>query len=220
MAKTTDKSKVKSIGKSIKEQLELPLYIIFHPIDGFYRMKYEKEGKLWFILISLLLFWISYSTVKQYSPFLLNNNYPLDYNGIGDLFAIITLVLFWGVGNWSVTSLMDGEGKFLDILMTVAYSLTPVIIISIPAMIISYCFTINEIAFFTLVQSIAYTWFVILLFFGTLVIHNFTLSKTILIVLLTFISILIMVFLITLSLSLLSQVYTFFISIYREILYR
>lgn len=211
---------VKSMLNLIKEQLELPLYVIFHPIDGFYRMKYEKEGKLRFIFINILLFWISYSTVKQYTPFLLNNNYPLDYDGIGDLIAIVTIVLFWGIGNWSVTSLTDGEGKFVDILMTVAYAMTPVILVSIPAMLVSYCFTINEIAFFTLIQSVAYTWFIILLFFGTLVIHNFTLSKTIWIVFLTFISIFIMIFLITLSLTLLSQVYTFFISIYREIMYR
>ncbi len=204
----------------LKGQLELPLYILFHPIDGFYRMKYEKEGKIKVIIINILLFWFSYSTVKQFTPFLINNNHPMSYDGIADLIAIIVLTLFWAVGNWSVTSLLDGEGKFVDILMTVAYSMTPVIIVSIPSMLVSYFFSINEIAFFTLTQSVIYVWFGILMFFGTLVIHNFSLSKTIVIVFLTFISIVIMVFLITLSLSLLSQVYTFGISLYREIMYR
>lgn len=204
----------------IKKQTELPLYIMVHPIDGFYRMKYEKQGKVKVIFINLILFWLSYSITKQYTPFLINNNYPMSYNGLGDLFAIVIMFLFWGVGNWSVTSLLNGEGKFVDICMMVAYSLTPMILIFVPATILSYCFTINEIAFFGLLKGVAITWSVILAFFGTLVIHNFTLSKTIVIILLSFISIIIMIFLITLSLSLLSQVYVFFISIYRELMYR
>ncbi len=204
----------------IKEQLELPLYIIFHPIDGFYRMKFEKEGKKRVIFINIILFWLSFSIVKQFSPFLVNNNHPMSYDGMADLIGIVVIAVFWAVGNWSVTSLMDGEGKFVDILMTIAYSMTPVIIVSIPSMLISYFFSANEIAFFTLTQSVIYVWFGILMFFGTLVIHNFSLSKTIVIVFLTFIAIVIMVFLITLSLSLLSQVYTFGISVYRELMYR
>ena len=61
---------------------------------------------------------------------------------------------------------------------------------------------------------------VIMMIIGIMQVHNYTLGKTLLTVFLTFVSLLIIVFLILLLTNLLGMVYNFFKSIYTELIFR
>lgn len=204
----------------IKNYFNLSTYLIFHPADGFYSMKHEKRGKIGIIFINVLLFWISYTFQKQYTGFAMNENNPMDFNILVDFFTVVFVFLLWCVGNWAVTTLMDGEGSFKDIMMASAYSLTPIILIFIPATCISNFMTYSEKEFYELAIGIAIIWAAILLFMGIYSVHNYTVGKTIITIILTITAILIIVFLIGLMISLMQQMFIFFKSIYTEIVYR
>ncbi|MGO4843943.1 hypothetical protein AB4144_67850, partial [Rhizobiaceae sp. 2RAB30] len=49
---------------------------------------------------------------------------------------MLPFILFC-VANWSLTTLMDGEGKFLEIITAVGYSLLPFIILYLPQVVFS-----------------------------------------------------------------------------------
>ncbi|MDN5378018.1 MAG: hypothetical protein PWQ76_271 [Clostridiales bacterium] len=204
----------------VREYFSLPVYTMFHPSDGFYDMKYEKKGKTSIIFVNLFLFWISYSFSKQYSGFVVNENNPMGFNLFGDLATILIVFLLWCTANWSITTLMNGEGKFKDIAMATSYALMPMIFTFIPASLLSNLFVQQEAAFYTTIMGISIAWSVMLLFFGILTVHNYTVAKTIATLFLTFISICVILFLLMLISSLIQQVWVFVSSIYTELLYR
>lgn len=204
----------------VKEYFSLPLHVLFHPADGFYTMKYENRGHTSIIFVNLILFWISYSFQKQYSGFVINENNPLDYNTFLDLLGISCMFLLWCVGNWSVTTLMNGEGKFRDIAMAASLSLTPMILVFIPATLLSNLLILDEAAFYHVIMWISIVWFALLMFISTLSIHNYSVGKTVATVFLTFLAILIILFLALMVFMLIQQVFVFIRSIYTELLYR
>lgn len=205
---------------ALKITFEHQLYTMFHPIEGFYDMRYEKKGRISQIIVNVILFWISFSFIKQYAGFMVNETYPLSYNLLGDLASILLVFILFSAANWSVTTLTDGEGRFVDIIMVVSYSLLPMILTFIPAALFSRLITAEEAGFYGMALGISIAWFLMLLFFGILTIHNYTVGKTIATFFITFVSIVIILFLTVMVISLLQQVVVFLRSIYIEMLFR
>lgn len=204
----------------LKEYFSLPFYTLMHPIDGFYEMRYEHKGRSSIIYVNLILFWISYSFRKQYTGFLINEVHPLAHNAFMDLISVLVIFILWCTGSWSITSLTNGEGKLKDIAMSVAYALTPMILTFIPATLLSNLLIDAEKEFFSIIIGVSIAWFLILLFTGTQSIHDFGVTKTIITILLTLISILVILFLTLLFFSLIQQITVFVKSLATEILYR
>ncbi len=134
--------------------------------------------------------------------------------------GVFLLYFLFCIGNWSVTCLMGGEGRMKDILIAVGYALLPLILTYIPAIILSHFLAANEETFYTLILGIGTAYAALLVLSGIMTIHNFTLAKTLLTLLLTFVAMLIIIFVATMLTDLISQVYSFFYSIYMELLFR
>jgi len=198
----------------------LPLYILVRPIKGFYNMKFEGQGKLKLAFFNYIMVCISFAFMSQYSSVLVNPRNPMRLNSFVDFMTITIILILFCVSNWSVTSLTNGEGKFKEIFMTVCYAMTPLVLLLIPAAVLSNILTENETGFFFMLVSFASFWFVLLTFIGLIVIHNYTVSKALVTVALTFVSFLIILFLITLLMTLLQQVYIFVNGIRTEISFR
>ena len=198
----------------------LPLYIMVRPISGFYNMKFEKQGTLKIALLNFFMLCISVTFMNQYTSMLVSQRHPLALNSLFDFFTITLALVLFCTANWAITSLTDGEGRFKEIIMTVCYAMTPLVILLIPAAIISNALTMQETGFYFMITNLAIGWFVLLVFIGLLMIHNYTVAKALVMVVLTFISLLIIVFLITLLLTLLQQLQVFIWSVYREISFR
>jgi hypothetical protein len=104
--------------------------------------------------------------------------------------------------------------------MAVCYAMTPLILILIPATLFSNVITMQETGFYNLLVGFAVAWFVMLVFIGLIVVHNYTVFKAVVTAVLTFASLLIILFLITLFFSLIQQLYIFINSIYKEVSFR
>lgn len=203
-----------------QDYLKFPLHVILHPFDGFSDMKYEEKGKLRVALWILFLVVIAVILQKQYSGFLVNMNDPRTLNSLDDLQFTVLPFLLWCISNWSVTTLLEGEGRFRDIVMATGYALYPMVLIYIPMTFISRFMAKEETVFYYLLNSVASIWFVFLLFVGLMVVHQYTATKTVATMLLTVITMGIIVFLGALVFSLINQVVVFFIDIYRELIFR
>ena len=206
--------------KRVLRLYELPIYIIFRPISGFYEMKYEGRGTLKLALFNFLMVCISFAFQNQYASVLVDDRHPLNMNSLWDFITICFAMLLFCTSNWAITSLIDGEGKFKEIIMTICYAMTPLVLMLIPATILSNFLTLDETAFYTMIVVLAVGWFIFLSFIGLLRIHNYTVFKAIIMVALTFVSLLIIVFLITLLLTLLQQLMVFVGSLYNELSFR
>jgi len=153
-------------------------HIIFHPFDGFWDMKHEKRGSVLAATIYLLIACLSYVYKAIGEGFILNQ-FGLYRNFIGEAIAIITPVTLWVIANWCLTTLFDGEGSMKDIFMVTCYSLIPIPIIVTTCTLASHIIVKEEKDLLTMAGSIMFFWVGALLFFGVMVIHDYSLGKNV-----------------------------------------
>ncbi|MGG3280131.1 YIP1 family protein [Paenibacillus solani] len=197
-------------------------YTIFHPFNGFWELKFEKKGRTWFALVLLLLLSLAYVLKRQFTGFIFNPvaGSAVSVNLLEEIKFIVIPFLLYCIANWSLTTLMDGEGKFKEIVIVSAYALVPLILLQIPLILLSNIMTMQEGAFYSLIETIGFLWFFALLFVGMLTVHQYSVSKTIATMFLTVIVIGIIIFLGLLFFSLAQQMLSFFTTIYKEIMFR
>ena len=202
------------------DDYKLCFYIMRHPVDGFYSMKHEGKGRMYIAVINFFLLWISFSFNSQYASLIVDTKYPLAMHSLYEGSSIFGILVLWSIANWSVTCLVDGEGKLKEIIMANCYAFTPMILLFIPSTLLSNVLAQGEGAFYTLIIGVSIAFFVMLAFFGMIQVHNFTVGKAIATVFATIVAILIIAFLASLLFTLWQQLLTFVIGIINEIRYR
>ncbi|MFD0713260.1 YIP1 family protein [Paenibacillus sp. GCM10027626] len=195
-------------------------YTMFHPFKGFWELKYEKKAKVWFTLLLLLLLSLLYVLKRQYTGFIFNPHAAQSVNTWDEVKFIVLPFFLWCVANWSLTTLMDGEGKFKEIVMATGYALVPLVLVQLPLIALSNVITLQEGAFYTMLETVAFLWCIGLIFVGMLTVHQYSVAKTIVTMLLTIIVIGIFVFLGLLFFSLVQQMLSFLTTVYKEIMFR
>ena len=205
--------------KTYWQELLYGFYVIFHPFDGFYDLKHEHRGSvrasLTFIGIAILTMF--YQGIGR--GYVLNPTGEVTTIWAQGLSVLIPLVLFI-VANWCLTTLFEGEGSFKDILIASGYALVPMPLLIIPATIASNWVTSTEAAIVTLITTIALVWVIMLLFFGTMVTHDYSLGKNFITVIGTVVAMAFIVFLILLFSMLLTKMVGLVSNIVTEIQYR
>lgn len=203
-----------------KEKWKYLFYTVSHPNDGFYWIRHQDRGSIAIAIVLVILYAVSFSMNRIYASFVVNDIEPRTVNAVAELVGVLILYLVLCVGNWSVTCLMEGEGRFKDILITVGYSLLPMIITTNLGTLVSQAVAENEEAFYTILMGIGTAYTVIMLIIGIMQIHNYSMGKTLVTLFITLVAVLIIIFLALLVINFITQVYTFFRSIYTELIFR
>ncbi|WP_372632569.1 Yip1 family protein [Cohnella sp.] len=203
-----------------KELLLFPFRLIVRPFSGYWDLKYDGKGNLKIAAILFCLVFISIVIQEQYGGFIVNSSNPATFNSLNQLVYLLLPFLLWCIANWALTTLMDGEGKFTEIMMVSAYALAPIFIIYLPNTILSNLVTLEESVFYVFFNSLAMVWSAFLLFVGTMTVHQFTVKKTLATIFLTLVCMGFLLFLGLLFFSLVQQMYAFFYTIYQELLFR
>jgi len=205
---------------SKKEKLLYPFYVMFHPFDGFYEIRHRGKGSVSLAMLFVFLFGLSFSLNRRYAGFVVNLINPRHVDSRAEIIGIFLAVILFATANWSITCLMEGEGRFKDIITVIGYSMLPMVIVFVPATFISRFIASDEESIYYLIISLSIIYFVILLLIGIMVIHNFGFGKTLGTLLLTFVALLLIIFIILLLLSLINQVWLFLQSVYTELIMR
>ena len=204
----------------IKDKWQHFFHTVSHPADGYYWIRHQEKGRLWIAFLMVLLYGIVFSMNRISSSFIVNDIEPRTVNLPAELAGVILLYLILCVGNWSVTCLMDGEGRFKDILIAAGYALFPMMAATAAATAVSHLVAENEEAFYTLLIGLGTAYTVIMLVIGIMQVHNYTFGKTLITLFLTVVAMLIIIFLGLLVINFITQVYSFFRGIYMELIFR
>lgn len=195
-------------------------HTVTHPAEGFEDMRWKKSGSLkiaFFIVFLLFLAQIACDRLYGFQFF-------ATYDKMFNIFPYIirSFVLFgtWVIGNWSVCTLLDGEGTMKNICIYSSYALVPYILQMLLNTFLSHFLIRDEFVFLQMIQIIGTVWTAVLLFSAIKSVHQYSFIKTVFAILLTIAAMLIMLFLLILLLSLIQQIYIFFSTIYTEISYR
>ncbi len=205
--------------KTFGQELIYGFYVIFHPFDGFYDLKHEHRGSvrasLVFIAVAVLTFF--YQGVGQ--------GYVLNPTGkvttiMTQLISVAVPLILFVLANWCLTTLFDGEGSFKDIFIATSYSLLPLPLLIIPTTIVSNWVSSSEASIITFIGTVAFIWVGILLFFGTMVTHDYSMFKNFIIILCTIVAMAVIVFIVLLFSMLLSKLVSLVTNLITEIQYR
>jgi hypothetical protein len=206
--------------KLSREDIKFSFDLIFKPFSSFWDMKYEGKGKLNAAIYIMMLLVFVLILQKQYTGFIVNYFDPNQFNSFEELIFVLVPFFTFCISNWALTTLMDGEGKFKEIVMAAAYALMPMIIIYLLAMIISNFLTVDETAYYFSFTTIGSFWFFFLLFVGNMTVHQYTVTKTLVTMGLTLVFMFFIFFLAILFFSLVQQLIAFGSTIYQEIIFR
>ena len=203
-------------GKTLKYSL----YVSTHPLDGFWDLTHERRGSIAaanVIIVAAVIVEILRLTLTNFQFVTINMEY---FNSIIVAMRILLPVFLWTVANWSLTTLMDGKGKMHEIYMAVCYALTPYVLINIIMIILSQFITFDEGAIYWVLGGFSMLWTGLLMLSAMMMVHDYSLLKTILSSLLTIVGMGVMVFIFVIFFSLVSDAIAYFISLYKEILFR
>ena len=200
--------------------LKYSLYVIAHPLDGFWDLTREKRGSVGaanVIIGFAVIVEVLRLTLTSFQFVTINMEY---FNSIIVALRILLPVGLWTVANWSLTTLMDGKGRMIEIYMSVCYALTPFVIINAIMIILSQFITFEEGAIYWVLGGFAAIWTGILILAAMMMVHDYSLLKTIFSSLLTIVGMGVMVFIFVIFFSLISDAVSYFVSLYKEILFR
>ena len=205
--------------KSFKEELLYGFHLIFHPFDGFWDIKHELRGSvragIVYIAVTILAFFYqSVGTGYIFNP-------SGEFMGLfGQIISVLVPLILWVIGNWCLTTLMDGEGSLKDIFIASSYSLLPLPLLIIPSVMLSNILAVNEGQLVSLLVGIAFVWTGMLLFFGMMVTHDYSLGKNFITTIGTIVAMAFIIFVAVLFSSLVARMVSFVSSIFVELSYR
>lgn len=212
--------------KIIKEKKKVPVvegikygfYIVRHPFDGFWDMRHENRGRLssaTCILVGVVLMNLLATFTNGY---LISGNRDSDFNALlQGVLSIVVPFALWCVANWSVTSLMNGSGSFRYIYMYSCYALTPLLIVFPILTVLSNVVSLDEKMLYSILQTAVYVLVGLLLFIGTLVVHQYMPLRTVATVFVIIVAMGIIVFLVMLGTTVIQQMTDFISKLAEEI---
>jgi hypothetical protein len=191
-----------------------------HPLDGFWDLTHEKRGTMAAANTILFLTVLIRVLKLRFTSFIFLQVYWEDLN----IFLYIASILFplalWVVGNWGLTTLFDGKGRLGQVYMATCYGLTPYPLIQLPLMIFSNYVTVDEREFYTVLSGISLVYAAILIVTAMGQIHEFSFGKNILFTVFSLFAMLVMIFILMIFFSMISQGVAYFISLGKEFLFR
>lgn len=193
---------------------------VFHPFEGFEDLRWKKGGSVLYATIVVLLWFVAqiiHDNLVGYQFAVTNTKM---FSIVPYIVQTIAVFLVFVIGNWSICTLLDGEGTIKKIYIYSACSLIPYVAGLYIRTILSHVLIQDEVIFITCVTVISTAWSVLLMFNAIKAVHQYSIGKTILALLLTFVAMLIILILLVLLVALFQQVYVFISSVYTEITYR
>jgi hypothetical protein len=205
--------------KTFGQELIYGLYVIFHPFDGFYDLKHEHRGSVRASIVFVVLTIVSFFYQGMGQGYVMNPTGTTTTILSQAISVLVPLFLFI-LANWCLTTLFEGEGSFKDIFIASSYSLVPLILLIIPATIGSNWVTNTEKGLITMLSTIAFIWTFFLLYFGTMVTHDYSMFKNLITIAGTLVAMICIIFIVLLFSMLLTKLVSLVSNIVTEIQYR
>ena len=216
-AKRKNKETNLKVGrKTYWEELLYPFHLCFHPFDGFWDLKHEKRGSVRAAstILGITIISLFYNSIGKGYLFNPEDKYS---NIFVSIISVAIPVILWSVSNWCLTTLFDGEGSFKDIYIATCYALSPLPIFLILSTVLTNVLTADQSSIVNLLITFGLIWTIMLLFFGTLVTHDYSLGKNVITMLGTILAMVVIMFVIILFSSLVMKMVTFVIAIFKEV---
>lgn len=109
----------------------------------------------WLVLLAVF---VTKMLSLQATGFMFNTRRAVEINLPFEIAQVFVLFAAWVLCNWSVSTLMDGEGFAGEIWVMSAYSLTPYIVTGLSGILLSNVLSLNEAVFVSGLSALGTAW--------------------------------------------------------------
>lgn len=204
--------------KNIKVKIFLNCFI--HPFDGFNAVRYEKKGSLVIAGVMAALFFVSSAFKELYCDFRYSSFNSETFSLVFILAKTVGLILLWSLADWGISVLLQGIGKFKDVLIVTAYSTLPIIVYNFISIPLSHIITTPSSALISGLSLAATIYTGIILSVGLMVIHNFSFPRYAVSVVVGLFFLFLIVFIGFVFGILISQLWSFLYTFFMELVFR
>ncbi|MBB6671612.1 YIP1 family protein [Cohnella nanjingensis] len=156
---------------------------IFAPREAFYRI---QSAPRYGAVIVLVLGILAARFIQIYfTSFHFNMTRPEFADFYFEVSQLIVPFFLFAASAWMITSIMDGESKFKQILAACAYAAIPYIIGTLVQTLMSNLLTRDELAIYDMIGTVTYCWVGLSLFLLIMVMNDYSVSKTVWVIVLS-----------------------------------
>ncbi len=198
--------------------LVFPFRLLTRPFKRFDEMKFERRGSYAFAFSVLVLESLTAVMGYVYTGFLINYN---DIYRVNSLYLALTVLFPVGLfvlGNWCVTTLLDGKGKLGEIFQVTMYAIFPMCLLQLLCLLLSNVLVLDEMVIVTALTAIGGVLFSVYLFIGLAVVHEYSFGRCIGSLILTLLAMMVLVFILMLLFALVSDVVDFITVLSKELM--
>lgn len=212
--------KKKETYTRFKKDFKFAFYCLTHPMDGFWDLTHEKRGSMAVANTILILTLLARICRLQFTSFIFNKVYWPEINIFMYLASVLFPLALWCVANWAWTTLFDGKARLPQIYMATCYCLLPYPLFQFPLIVLSNVVTVDEGEFYSVISTVSLVLCALLILVAMSQIHEYTMKKTLLFTFASLFGMLVIIFILLLFFSMISQGIAYFVSIVKEILFR
>ncbi|MCR5177411.1 MAG: YIP1 family protein [Lachnospiraceae bacterium] len=202
------------------DSLKFAFYCLTHPLDGFWDLTHEKRGTMAAANTILIATLVVRIMKLRYTSFIFITVYWEELNIFLYLASVLFPLALWVVGNWALTTLFDGKGRLNQVYMATCYALLPYPVIQLPIMLLSNVVTVDEREFYSVISALSLVYAGLLIIAAMGQIHEFSGGKNLLFTIASLFAMLVMVFLLMLFFSMITEGISYIVSLVREMLFR
>lgn len=202
------------------EKVRILFSTVIHPFDSFNLIRFKNKGSLIIASVMTTLFFITSVVAETTSDFRFTTFNPMSSSAVLQCVKTIGLVALFTIANWAVCVLMEGKGRLKDVYMVVSYATLPLVAYNLLFAIISHMITSPSSALLSGLSMVAMILTGIVLTVGLMIIHEYSFPKFLGSILLTVFAMLLIVFIIFMLGMLISQLWSFIVTIFMEAVYR
>ncbi|TLS51485.1 DUF1282 domain-containing protein [Paenibacillus antri] len=191
-------------------------FAMFHPYEGFYRLK--ERNLSWLTTITILAAVVGVHLYSIFGSSLIAS--PRDADKVNLPLSVGLLLvpwLTWVVANYLVSSVKGGEGRFREVVQASAVAFVPYAVMTIPITLLSNALVFEEWIVYDVSRQLMWIWIGLLFFVMTQVTHNFEFTETVKNIGITLFTIGVIWIFVTIIVGLGVNLYDFIEQIYREV---
>ena len=191
---------------------------VFAPREAFYRIQSAPK------IVPVILLALGALSARffqiYFTSFHFNLTRPEFANFTLEVSKLVIPFAIFVMSAWMITSIMDGESKFMQILAASSYALFPYIIGTIVQTLMSNVLTRNELGVYNMIGTLTYCWMALCMFIMIMVMNDYTFAKTFWVIVITLLTCIALLLVAVLFYILLNHVIDFFKELFLELYIR